>query len=181
MSVKVNPRFPDYEIHSNGKVFRFKHSGSGRGHNRGPIGEVSGRVQKGYRGFKLCTEDSGKVYIRANRLIAETFIGPCPSPQYQCAHNDGNKLNNHVENLRWATAKENTSDKEVHGTMLRGEKIGNARLSHDEVREIIETFKGHRGDLIAHARKYKVGTTTILNLVRGITYRSALDQRESRA
>jgi len=52
------------------------------------------------------------------------------------AHCDGDRLNNHYSNLRWATAKDNCADKLLHGTVQRGENNARAKLTESEVREI---------------------------------------------
>ena len=70
-----------------------------------------------------------------HRLVAETFLGPCPEGM-ECAHKDGNRANPSLANLRWATPKQNNSDKVAHGTHLSGSKIANSKLSDEDVAAI---------------------------------------------
>ena len=48
-------------------------------------------------------------------LVAEAFIGPRPAG-HECCHNDGDELNNRLDNLRWDTKSGNERDKLAHGT-----------------------------------------------------------------
>lgn len=50
-----------------------------------------------------------------HRLVLEMFVGPCPEGM-ECCHFDGNKMNNHLSNLRWDTPLANTADQIRHGT-----------------------------------------------------------------
>lgn len=59
----------------------------------------------GYFRVTLYNEKSPKRFL-VHRLVAETFI-PNPENKPQVNHIDGNKLNNCVCNLEWATSKEN--------------------------------------------------------------------------
>jgi hypothetical protein len=68
-------------------------------------------------------------------VVLETFVGPRPVGM-QIRHLDGDSRNNHVANLRYGTAKENGEDRRKHGTVARGSKNGNSKLSHDQVRMI---------------------------------------------
>lgn len=53
---------------------------------------------------------------RVHTLVLAAFIGPRPSG-HECAHHNGDSLDNRLCNLRWATPQENRADGERHGTM----------------------------------------------------------------
>lgn len=72
-----------------------------------------------------------------HQLVALAFIGPRPDGM-EVAHIDGNPANNRKDNLRYATPRENTADKFRHGTVLRGERVANAKLTEADVRGIRE-------------------------------------------
>jgi HNH endonuclease len=63
---------------------------------------IPGSVEGGYRYVK-CNRKRRYVH----RLVAQKFI-PNPNNKKCVNHKDGNKLNNHVDNLEWATVAENT-------------------------------------------------------------------------
>lgn len=70
---------------------------------------------QGYLHLAL-TDDNGKLVknIKIHRLVAKVFI-PNPENKSQVNHKDGNKLNNHVNNLEWVTPSENTLHANVSG------------------------------------------------------------------
>lgn len=72
-----------------------------------------------------------------HRIVYESAIGPIPI-RYDVCHNDGNPLNNNVENLRADTRSGNLKDKEKHGTSQHGERNSQATISDEQVKQIRE-------------------------------------------
>ena len=64
-------------------------------------------IMKGYHCVALIKEGKAKVF-RIHRLVIEHFGKARPSEEHQVNHIDGDKSNNHIENLEWVTPKENT-------------------------------------------------------------------------
>ena len=103
-------------------------------------GVVAGHILKPYRGGKGYL--AIRLYVNGRRrafkvhhLVLLAFVGPRPEGM-ECRHLDGNKTNNRPENLCWGTRTENMADKLRHGTMARGERNGQARLTETNVIEI---------------------------------------------
>lgn len=61
--------------------------------------------QRGYQIVRL-SKDGKKTTYFVHRLVAQTFI-PNPEEKPQIDHIDTNPANNRIDNLRWATPKEN--------------------------------------------------------------------------
>lgn len=104
------------------------------GHAIGPRGWllVPSRTWAGYGQY--CIGKKGTIF--AHRLVMAAFVGPPPSPDHDVAHWDGDKTNNHVSNLRYATRKENIADSIRLGRKGHGAKHPRAKLSEDDVRAI---------------------------------------------
>lgn len=49
-------------------------------------------------------------HCRVHKLVAETFLGEAPGPEYECDHLDRNRQNNYVGNIRWVTHPENIAN-----------------------------------------------------------------------
>jgi hypothetical protein len=96
-------------------------------------------VKGGYRQICLSRE-GGRQYLLVHRLVALTFIGPCPDGLQAC-HNDGDSSNNAVRNLRYDTASANELDKVRHGTHHYG-----ARTSCSQGHAFDEANTLWRGD-----------------------------------
>ena len=89
--------YPDYEITEDGKVISYKW---------GYPHPLSIRTDmKGYKDVLLCGRGKPKRF-KVHRLVAAAFI-PNPMNKPQVNHLDGDKANNNVSNLEWATHEEN--------------------------------------------------------------------------
>ncbi len=107
----------------------------GRKHRQPKILKQGARGSCRYNTVTL-TDLQGKRHGRlVHRLVLEAFIGSCP-PHHQAAHNDGNRFNNDVSNLRWTTPRDNCNDMIRHGTKVCGERHPQSHLTEDEVREM---------------------------------------------
>lgn len=90
---------------------------------------------KGYLMVGLNKVGAVKKCVAVHRLVAEAFLGPKPDDLVTC-HVNGNKTDNSVENLQYATQKENCSHKVIHGTHQTCEAHGMAKLKLQDVAEI---------------------------------------------
>lgn len=99
-----------------------------------------------------------------HRLVLLAFVGPCPNG-HQTAHLDGNPLNNHVSNLKWATPKENCSHRYLHGTHPTGERSATAKLTQKQVDEIRALHKIERQ--VDLAKRFGVARSTIQRIQSG--------------
>ena len=99
---KEIPGFPGYEISIYGDVY-FKGDVSGKLRRRSGIC-VQHRNRLGY----YIVHINGKTYY-VHRLLAITYIEN-PENKKEIDHIDGNPSNNSLENLRWATHKENLNN-----------------------------------------------------------------------
>jgi hypothetical protein len=106
-----------------------------------------------------------KKYI--HRAVLEAFVGPAPGG-FECAHGDGNPLNNSLSNLRWASRYENIMDKVAHGTHSRGEKSVHSKLSEKDVRKIKELLLTKTPYEIS--KNYPVSHTSIYDIKKGKTW-----------
>lgn len=119
---KLIPGFDRYEVSNLGRV-RFVRMLS------------PSHTRFGYKRTSLTPDGDLPSGRLIHRLVLEAFVGPCP-PGMEGCHNNGIRDDNRLENLRWDTSLANAKDRELHGTLARGERSGNARLTIEQVRVI---------------------------------------------
>lgn len=144
----------------------------------GGRGAVAGRVltvkrnRKGY-GYVDLSRGDRKTRRLLHQLVAAAFLSARPSPSHHPNHLDGNKLNNHPENLEWATNAENTSHAWANGLIapLRGERNGRAKLAKTQVFEI-RSLRGQVGAR-AIAKRFGVARSMVQRIHQGRAWTSA--------
>lgn len=118
---------------------------------------------KGYLGISLRKNNKSKRFA-VHRLVAIAFI-PNPENKPEVNHKDGDKQNNRVDNLEWATAKENTNHS--INTGLRKTKLSFEIA--EQIRKEFVPFKMTRQQL---AIKYKVSLGTVKDIVRNVIWKN---------
>lgn len=92
------------------------------------------RHDQGYRQVTLY-KDGTRVNRFVHALVLQAFVGPCPEGM-ECCHDNGDRADNRLENLRWDTLASNQADRLIHGTDHRGERQGSSKLTTADVRQI---------------------------------------------
>lgn len=100
----------NYSINENGEI---------RNDTTGNIKVPFINSKNGYKTVDLYKDGKSKKYL-VHRLIAEAFI-PNPDNKPTVDHKDGNRTNNSIDNLRWATYSEQNSRFKTVG--VRSERI----------------------------------------------------------
>lgn len=135
----------DYEVSDLGRVRSWKNGKWGR--RTAPRLLMQSLSANGYLRVNLDTS----VVRLTHHLVLEAFVGLRPEGA-ECAHGNGDPLDNHLSNLRWATPQENGADNALHG-VIKGELHGNHKLTEEWVREI------RRSDLPMRALATKYGVS----------------------
>lgn len=125
----------------------------------------------GYYVIELYCNGKNKMF-RINRLVAQAFI-PNPENKTFVNHIDGNKLNNHVDNLEWCTAKENM----IHASKTKllspshGEKHYISKLTENDVLEIRSKYIPKKYSHNKLAKEYCVDYKTIYCIINNLTWK----------
>lgn len=105
-------KFIGYEVSNMGRVrtYKKKYGYGERSLNNDPY-IINGRPDsKGYIQYCLSDVNKKRRNFRAHTLVMQTFVGTPQENEVVC-HWDDVKSNNKIENLRYATMKENSEDR----------------------------------------------------------------------
>lgn len=113
-----------YQVSSIGRVRSLDRRARRRHHSGRQFEcQLRGRVlslQYGGTGYLQVALGRGNIRM-VHRLVALAFIGPVP-PGHEVRHRNGDKTDNSLANLAYATHVENELDKRAHGTHHLGSK-----------------------------------------------------------
>lgn len=109
-------------------------------------------------------------HFQVHRLVAQAFISN-PDNKPQVNHIDGNKLDNYVGNLEWATQSENTKHAYDTGLAPQGEEHGCAKLTNEQVKYIRTNSDNLKREQLAE--KFGVAPTTISDIQLGKIWKNA--------
>jgi hypothetical protein len=123
------PGFENYAADSVGSIWSLNYRGGGLLKRlSAPLGS------NGYHTVPLY-KDGKRLNKSVHTLIALAFIGERPEGLDVC-HNNGNKTDNRLDNIRYDTRAGNAADRKVHGTENSGSSHGQAVLEENKIVEI---------------------------------------------
>lgn len=127
--------------------------------------------------YQVCVSLGSKIdkkVFKMHRCVAESFI-PNPDNKPTINHIDGNKLNNNVDNLEWATYAENTQHAYKNGlaSAIKGENNYFAKLTNEQVKYIRNNyiFRDKEFGCCALAKKFGVNHSKISDVVHYKSYK----------
>jgi hypothetical protein len=137
---RKHPDYPGYLIGDDGSVWTCWKASGLRGWRVGKSWRkrVAAPNNGGYLSLVMRTGRSLKRTKTVHQLVLEAFVGPKPEGQEAC-HENGNRMDNRLCNLRWDTKSSNQLDSIRHGThnaIRRGSDSPKAKLSDEDVRMI---------------------------------------------
>ena len=138
---------------------------------------IDGRVINIHTGKPVKPQINGTGYYRVaigkklkfvHRLVAQKYL-PNPDNLPQVNHKDGNKLNNHVDNLEWVSNRENSLHALRNGWMRIEENHQFAKLDRESVSFIKSHPEMTRKEL---SEMFNISPHTISDIRNGRTWKT---------
>lgn len=175
---KIVPGYPYYEVSDVGEVRRA--TDSKRQYKAGYV--LKPKLSKhGYMVVSLW--DGARYYhVGVHRLVCMAFHGEPANDNLQVCHNDGDRLNNTQDNLRWGTAKENADDRAIHDnwTPEFGVDHHNAILNDEAVAQMRRLSRSGQS-IVSIAAAFGVHKVTARDAIQGRTWKHVSEEPDTRS
>lgn len=122
----------------------------------------------GYYVVRLYNKSKFKDYP-IHRLVAVSFISN-PDKKPTVNHKNGIKIDNRVDNLEWATNKEQSAHAIKTGLVKKKRRYYGVKLKPKDVNEI-RIFYAENNTIISIANKFSVGRQTIRKVVKFMSWK----------
>ena len=145
-------------------------------HSR-PIYSKTGEFRYNKKGREVFGEISihgyRRVLLSCNGRIQKHFVHRCVALAFHnnplglpfVNHKDGNKMNNHVDNLEWVTAKENTCHAFKTGLSRPSPRVLDEETENKILKEYV--YKSRAFGVVSLAKKYGVSKSLVHLIVNG--------------
>ena len=145
--------FENYSVTRDGRVWSWKSK----------IFLSSGLAGRGYPNVVLYKDGKGHPKL-VHRLVAQAYI-PNPDNKPEVNHKDGNKENNYLNNLEWATSSENRYHGYKIGLHGSGEDHHMAKLTQMQVDYIRDQYSTGKYNYQRLANAFKVSYSNIAHII----------------
>ena len=156
-----------YEVSNMGRVKSLARFVGGKGGSLRPIPECIKKTSVNRCGYEKIQFSDGvgrKYHTVVHRVVAGAFLEN-PHNKAQINHIDGDKLNNSVDNLEWATSFENQRHA-VELTRRYGERTGTPKLKEADIVDV-RFLIGNGVRQYDVAKLYDVSRMTIYRVMSG--------------
>lgn len=160
-------KYPLYRIYEDGTIIKDK---SNTQRNDFKVLKHSISI-KGYHSVNVYDKEMKECKERVHRLVAFAFVEGETDVNNIVNHIDGNKNNNHVDNLEWCSIIYNNRHAiEQLGVSRKGEGNGFSKLTESQVLDIRERYENGESvkDLVF---RYNLNKTTISRIVKRKTWK----------
>ena len=127
------PDWPGYRASDDGRIWSCWSSAGGQ---TDKWHEINTTLPDGYR-WVFLRKNGYKERFHVARLILMTFVGPCLPGMQACHFPDKDRGNCRLDNLIWGTHQTNIDHREIQGSNPKGSQKHNAKMTEDDVREIV--------------------------------------------
>jgi hypothetical protein len=163
MEEKIVHNYPNYKVDIHGNVYG---KGICQNNLKGEWRKMGGTIIKGYVKCKIRNNDGARL-VFAHRLVAEAFIEN-PQGKPTVNHINCNKKDNRLENLEWATNKEQI-EHSIKNKLQDFDKIGKKLRVKFEQMDLKGNHIRFCKGIEATAKEFGVSATAISQNLRGVS------------